>query len=76
MTQNKIALFRNMLAEGGMEMTMDEAAKVYLMADDIVSRAKKMSVEDMWDILDLEAEGMSHEDKEQIVELYRTAKEI
>lgn len=76
MTRNKIALFRNKLAETGMEVTMEEAAKLYAMAGDIVSKAKKMSVEDMWNILDVDAEGLSSEDKEQIVELYRSAKEI
>jgi hypothetical protein len=76
MTVNKIVLFRNTLAEMGMEMTMDEAAKMYVMANDIVSRSKKMSVKDMWDIMEIKNSGMSEEEKEQIVELYRTAKEL
>lgn len=76
MMQNKIALFRNILAEQGMEVTMEEAANIYMMAGDIVSKAKKMSTEDMWKIMDLDAEGISPEEKEQIVDLYRSAKEI
>ena len=76
MKQNKIAQFRNMLAEQGMEVTMEEAANIYMMAGDIVSKAKKMSTEDMWKIMDLDAEGISPEEKEQIVDLYRSAKEI
>lgn len=76
MTANKIVLFRNALAEMGMEMTMDEAAKMYMMAKDIVSRSKKMSVKEMWDIMEIKNSGMSEEEKEQIVELYRTAKEL
>lgn len=76
MKQNKIALFRNILAEQGMEVTIEEAAKIYMMADDIVSNAKKMSTEDLWKIMDLDAEGISTEEKEQIVDLYRSAKEI
>lgn len=65
-----------MLAEQGMEVTMEEAANIYMMAGDIVSKAKKMSTEDMWKIMDLDAEGISPEEKEQIVDLYRSAKEI
>lgn len=65
-----------MLAERGMEMTMEEAANIYMMASDIVSKAKKMSTEDMWKIMDLNADGISYEEKEQIVDLYRSAKEI
>lgn len=73
---NKMAQFRNMLAEGGIEMTLEQATNAYYMAKKIVKSSKKMSVKDLWNMLETEADGMSQEEKEQIVELYQTAKEL
>lgn len=59
-----------------MEMTPEEASKLYDMAKSIIRRSKKMSVEDMLKIMDLEVDGMSQEEKQKITELYMTAKEL
>jgi len=71
---NKIAKFRNVLAEKGIEMTLEQAAKTYKMSNDLVRRSKKMSMKDLWSIQDME--GVSQEDKDQIIKLYQHAKEL
>lgn len=73
---NKMVEFRKMLAENGIEMTLQQASDAYLMAKKIIRHSKKMSTKDLWNILDVEAEGISKEEKEQIMELYQMAKEL
>jgi hypothetical protein len=71
---NKIAKFRNVLAEKGIEMTLEQATKVYKMSNDLIKRSKKMSMKDLWAIQDVE--GVSQEEKDQIIKLYQHAKEL
>jgi hypothetical protein len=71
---NKIAKFRNVLAEKGIEMTLEQATKVYKMSNDLIRRSKKMSMKDLWAIQDVE--GVSQEEKDQIIKLYQHAKEL
>lgn len=65
-----------LLAEKGIEMTMEEASNAYSMAEDIINRSKKMSTKDIWDLLDVDIKGMSSEEKEQIANLYQSARDL
>lgn len=71
---NKITKFRNVLAEKGIEMTLEQATKTYKMSNDLIRRSKKMSMKDLWAIQDMD--GVSQEEKDQIIKLYQHAKEL
>ena len=73
---NDISKFREILAENGIEMTPEQAILTYKMAKDLVKRSKKMSMKDLWAMQDCEAEGISKEERDQIIKLYQQAKEI
>lgn len=73
---SKIALFRTLLAEQGIELTPAEAKKMYKKSKGLIKRAKNMSPSDIWYIMEIKAEGISDEDKKQIANLYRIAKEL
>lgn len=67
MRTNKMRAFRNLLAESGMEMTPDQAENSYKALKKFVRRAKKMSMEDIWEV---------EKHNKEYAELYRKAKEI
>jgi hypothetical protein len=62
------------LAEKGIEMTLEQATKTYKMSNDLIRRSKKMSMKDLWAIQDMD--GVSQEEKDQIIKLYQHAKEL
>ncbi|NDD55494.1 hypothetical protein EBZ39_16795 [bacterium] len=70
----KIVHFRRMLAEIGIEMTLEQAKKAYEMSKDMIKRARKMSMEDIWNLE--KVEGFSEEEKRQLAMLYMHAKEV
>lgn len=72
----KVNKFRAILAEQGIEMTPDQAERTYKMASKIRKTAKRLSVKDLWEIEENENIGMTKEERSQIVELYRSAKDI
>lgn len=63
-----------MLAEMGTEMTLEQAAKAYEMSRDMIKRARKMSMIDIWNLE--KVEGFSDEEKRQLAMLYMHAKEV
>jgi len=63
-----------MLAEMGIEMTLEQAGKAYDMSRDMIKRARKMSMKDIWNLE--EVEGFSDEEKSQLAMLYMHAKEV
>lgn len=67
-------LFRNLLAEKGIETTPEQAEELYKSAKKVMRLAKKMSTEDLWAML--EADGFSEKEKSDFVMLYQHAKEI
>ena len=73
---SNIALFRTLLAEQGIELTPDQAKKMYKKSKNLIKRAKQMSPSDIWYILEIKAEGISDDEKKQIANLYRIAKEL
>lgn len=71
---SKIVHFRRILAEMGIEMTIEQAEKAYEMSKDMIKRSKKMSMEDIWNLQ--KTEGFSDEEKSELVMLYMHAKEV
>ena len=63
-----------MLAEMGIEMTLEQAGAAYEMSRDMIKRARKMSMKDIWNLE--EVEGFSDEEKRQLAMLYMHAKEV
>lgn len=74
MASEKVVHFRRMLAEMGIEMTLEQAGKAYDMSRDMIKRARKMSMKDIWNLE--KVEGFSDEDKRQLAMLYMHAKEV
>ncbi|NBP03976.1 MAG: hypothetical protein EBU90_28560 [Proteobacteria bacterium] len=74
MENEKIIHFRRMLAEIGIEMTIEQAKKAYEMSKGMIKRARKMSMEDIWNLE--KVEGFSEEEKRQLAMLYMHAKEV
>ena len=74
MANEKVVHFRRMLAEMGIEMTLEQAGKAYEMSRDMIKRARKMSMEDIWNLESVE--GFSDEEKRQLAMLYMHAKEV
>jgi hypothetical protein len=72
---NKSSKFRELLAEQGIEMTPDQATDAYKMARKIRKIAKKLSTRELWDLEDNESLGITREERIQIADLYRAAKE-
>lgn len=73
---NKILKFRNILAEQGIEMTVEEAKDAYSTASKFIKKCKKISLMNIWQIKDINYEGISEDEKKQIIDLYRKAKEL
>lgn len=76
MTDKEILAFRTILAEGGTEMTPRQAEKAYKTSKSIVRTSRMMSMLDIWSLQETELEGMSEQEREELVELYKTAKEL
>lgn len=74
MVNEKIVHFRRTLAEMGIEMTLEQASKAYEMSRDMIKRARKMSMKDIWNLE--KVEGFSEEEKRQLAMLYMHAKEV
>lgn len=74
--KDKNRRFRELLAERGIEMTPEEAKKAYSMAMKIRIAAKRLSTQDLWNMEDNESSGISREERLQIADLYRIAKEV
>ena len=74
MANEKIVHFRRVLAEMGTEMTLEQAAKAYEMSRDMIKRARKMSMKDIWNLE--KVEGFSDEEKRQLAMLSMHAKEV
>ena len=76
MNDREIMAFRMLLAEGGTEMTPSQAEKAYRASKSIVRTSKMMSMIDIWNLEEAEVEGMSEEEREDLVELYKNAKDL
>ena len=68
--------FRKVLAEQGIEMTLDQAEDAYVMAMEIRKTAHRLSTLDLWEMEEDESLGMSREERGVLVDLYRVAKEL
>jgi isopropylmalate/homocitrate/citramalate synthase len=68
--------FRNLMAENGFEFTPEQADEIYKGAKNIIKKAKKMSQVDFWELKNQKFEGITEEEKNEIIEIYKRAKEI
>lgn len=68
--------FRSALAENGIELTPEQAARIYKMTGKIRRVARRLSTIDLWRLEGDESIGMPKEERVQIADLYRAAKEI
>lgn len=76
MSKKEVLAFRMLLAEGGTEMTPKQAEKAYITSKSIVRTSKMMSMVDIWNLQESEVEGMSEKERQEIVELYKSAKDL
>jgi 1,2-phenylacetyl-CoA epoxidase PaaB subunit len=76
MTVSDIQVFRKILAEQGIEMTIGEAQQAYKMAKSIIKRSKKISMMDLWEMKNIHIEGMSEEEKENLIKIYEEARQL
>lgn len=74
--EDKISIFRNMLAEQGKEFTVDEAKKIYNQSIKLLKRSKKMSQIDLWKMQDVQIEGMTEKEKQDAIMLYQHIREL
>ena len=65
-----------LLAEEGTEMTPLQAKKAYIASRSIIKTSKKMSMMDIWNMQESEMEGVSDEEKEELINLYKNAKDL
>lgn len=73
---DKKAEFRNILAEKGIEMTPDQAEKAYELAIRLRKTARRLSTADLWAMEEDDSMGFTREERAEMVNLYRIAKEI
>jgi hypothetical protein len=73
---NKIQKFRSLLAEQGIEMTIDEAQSAFNNAQKFIKKSKKISMMSLWKMQKANVEGISDEEKDQLINLYKKAKEL
>lgn len=73
---NKIQIFRKLLAEQGIEMTIEEAEKAFENANKFIKRSKKISIMDLWQMQKTQVENISDEERDQLINLYKKAKEL
>lgn len=76
MRRNEVLAFRSLLAEGGTEMTPDQAERAYRASRMMVRKSRRMSMLDLWVMRREEVEGMSDEERDELVDLYMRAKEL
>lgn len=69
-----VLAFRNILAGMGTEMNIEEAERAYDASRDVVERSKKMSMMDLWEIESME--DVPLKEREEVLGLYRSAKEL
>lgn len=75
-TKKTTSEFRQILAEQGIEMTLEDAEDAYVMVTEIRKTARKLSTLDLWDMEENESLGLSREERESLTGLYRVAKEL
>lgn len=73
---NKKIMFRNMLADQGMEYTPSQADELFDMATDLLKRSKKLSQLDILKMEKLNVEGMTEQEKQDAISLYNHIKDL
>lgn len=73
---NRTVEFRTLLAGEGIEMTPAQAEKAYKLARRLRKTARRLSTEDLWDMEEDDSMGFTREERSEMVNLYRIAKEL
>lgn len=73
---NKVQKFRTLLAEQGIEMTIEESQQAFKNANRFIKRSKKISIMDLWKMQKTKIDEISEEEKNQLINLYKKAKEL
>lgn len=73
---NKIYMFRKILAEKGIELTPEEAKKAYSMSRKFIKKSKKISMQDLWNMQETNVDGLSKEEINDLINLYKCAKDL
>jgi hypothetical protein len=73
---NKVQKFRKLLAEQGIEMTIKEANEAFDNAHKFIKKSKKISMINLWRMQKENIEGISQKEKEELINLYKKAKEL
>jgi hypothetical protein len=73
---NRLKKFRMILAEQGIEMTLQEAKNAYKHLKSFIKKSRNMSIKDIWMLEETEVEGFSSEEKNNMIRLYQMAKEF
>lgn len=76
MTIEKVAKFRQLLAEQGTELTIEQAKELYSSALGLLKRSKKISQSDLWAMENEKIAGMTEEEKQQAISLYQHIREL
>lgn len=76
MKTEQIARLRNLLAEQGKELTFEEAKIAFNAANKLIKRSKKVSQLDLWEMQNVEIEGMTEEEKQAAINLYQYIKDL
>lgn len=64
-----------MLAEQGIEMTLEEAKSAKKQIKSFIEKSKRMSMKELWMLEETKVNGFSEEEKNDIIKLYQVAKE-
>jgi Mn-dependent DtxR family transcriptional regulator len=73
---NKLVEFRKILAEQGKELTLDQAKVLYISAEKLLKRSKKLSQIDLWNMQDEKIEGMTEKEKQEAIALYQYIRDL
>lgn len=76
MKTNKVMKFREILAEQGTELTIDQAKELYFSALKLIKRSKKLSQLDLWEAESTNINGMTEEEKQQAISLYQYLRDL
>lgn len=71
-----VEAFRRKLAESGQEFTPDQAEKIYKLASSIIKNGKRMTQLDLWQLEQIEIEGITKKEKKELIGLYQYVREL
>jgi hypothetical protein len=73
---NNVAKFRQVLAEQGKEVTLQEAEKLYKEGKSLLRTSKNLSQFALWELENKKIKGISNKDKADAINFYKALKEL